>query len=100
MVSGGLASVLTNPLDMAKLRLQVQRAGATPGAGSQSTASEFYYRHMFDAMYKIQRDEGGLPSLFRGSLTRIFYHVPMVAISMAVLEKVKPRITEAFETKL
>lgn len=28
-VSGGLASTLTNPLDLAKLRLQVQRAGGS-----------------------------------------------------------------------
>ena len=28
MVAGGLASIITNPLDMAKLRLQVQRAGS------------------------------------------------------------------------
>ena len=28
MMAGGMSSILTNPLDMAKLRLQVQRAGA------------------------------------------------------------------------
>ena len=31
MVAGGAASVITNPLDMAKLRLQVQRAGSASG---------------------------------------------------------------------
>ena len=30
-ISGGLASTLTNPLDLAKLRLQVQRAGGNKG---------------------------------------------------------------------
>ena len=60
----------------------------------------FHYNHMFDAMYKIQRDEGGVKTLFRGSLTRIFYHVPMTAISMAVLEQVKPRITNYYEERM
>lgn len=89
MLAGGVASVMTNPLDMAKLRLQVQRAGATPG---DKKANDFHYKHLVDALYKIQRDEGGVKTLFNGSFARILYHVPMVAISMAVLEKVKPTI--------
>ena len=40
---------------------------------------------MIDAVYKIGRDEG-IKSLFKGSVARIFYHVPNVAISMGVLE--------------
>ena len=87
MVAGGSASILTNPLDMAKLRLQVQRAGQVEGGEQKS----FYYKHMVDAMYKIGRDEG-VRALYNGSFARILYHVPMVAISMAVLEKVKPQI--------
>jgi len=35
MVAGGSASVLTNPLDMAKLRLQVQRVGKVSGGEAQ-----------------------------------------------------------------
>ena len=96
MVAGGTASVLTNPLDMAKLRLQVQRAGAASNTDAAKAITEFYYKHMFDAIYKIQRDEGPR-ALFRGSLARILYHVPMVAISMAVLEKVKPRVSKMLD---
>ena len=81
MVAGAGASVITNPLDMAKLRLQVQRAGKSKGGD----ASEFYYKHMVDAIYKIGRDEGAR-SLFNGSFARILYHVPHVAISMGILE--------------
>lgn len=92
MVAGGTASILTNPLDMAKLRLQVQRAGRVGGGN----AADFHYKHLVDAVYKIGRDEGAL-SLLNGSFARILYHVPMVAISMGVLEQVKPKISKLLD---
>ena len=46
---------------------------------------------MIDAIYKIGNDEGA-KSLFKGSMARVLYHVPNVAISMGVLEQVKPMI--------
>jgi len=84
---------MTNPLDMAKLRLQVQRAGQV-GGGDQSS---FYYKHLADAVYKIGRDEGPR-ALFAGSLARIMFHVPMVAISMSVLEYTKPKILSSLQS--
>ena len=92
MFAGSAASLMTNPLDMGKLRLQVQRVGAAKGGDAKS----FYYRHLADAIYKIGRDEG-IRSLFNGSLARIMYHVPMTAISMAILEQVKPVIQKQFD---
>jgi hypothetical protein len=92
MVAGGTASILTNPLDMAKLRLQVQRAGKVGGG----QAADFHYKHLADAVYKIGRDEGAL-SLLNGSFARILYHVPMVAISMGVLEQAKPKISSLLD---
>jgi Mitochondrial carrier protein len=89
MLAGACASTLTNPLDMAKLRMQVMRAGHTGGGAPQS---EQYYRHMLDGVYKIARDEGGL-ALFSGSLARIMFHVPNVAITMSLVEVIKPRIS-------
>ncbi len=88
MVAGALASTLTNPLDMAKLRMQVMRAGHSGGGAKQS---EQYYRHIFDGMYKIARDEG-TRALFSGSLARILFHVPNVAISMSIFETIKPQL--------
>lgn len=88
MVAGAGASTITNPLDMAKLRMQVMRAGKVGGGGPQS---EQYYRHMLDGVYKIARDEG-VRALFHGSFARILFHVPNVAICMSLVELFKPKI--------
>jgi hypothetical protein len=66
MFAGCLAGTLTNPLDMAKLRLQVQRAG------SSTKSSSFQYKNLFDAVFKIAKNEG--PSaLLNGAFARIVY---------------------------
>lgn len=65
-LSGALAGTLTNPLDMAKLRMQVQRA---EGAGQTIPAKErrFGYKNVFHGMYCIYTKEGPL-ALFKGKL--------------------------------
>ena len=65
----------------------MQRAGLSNGGN----VNDFYYKHLVDAVYKIGKEEG-VRSLFNGSFARILYHVPMVAISMGVLEQAKPKI--------
>ena len=87
MQAGVCASFITNPLDLAKLRLQVQRAGQTGGGES----NQFYYKHMMHAVYRIGIEEGPL-ALFSGAFARCLFHVPMVAISMSVVEVAKPRV--------
>lgn len=86
-MAGGSASLATNPLDMAKLRMQVQRAGKKGGGNVE----DFYYKHLVDGVYKIYRDEG-FRALYNGSFARMLYHIPNLAISMSVLEVMKPRI--------
>ena len=49
MIAGGMASILTNPLDMGKLRLQVQRAGAN--LKTDVKINDFYYKNLVDAIY-------------------------------------------------
>ena len=85
--------MLTNPLDMAKLRLQVQRAGKVGGGDK----SGFYYKHMMHGVYRIALDEGPL-ALFAGSFARCLFHVPMVAISMSIVEVVKPKAVTKIES--
>jgi hypothetical protein len=61
-ISGALASFITNPLDMAKLRMQVQRGER---AMSNSNVGIFNYKNMFHGMYLIWKTEGFL-SLYKG----------------------------------
>lgn len=46
---------------------------------------------MLDGVYKIARDEGAL-ALFSGSFARILFHVPNVAISISLVEVLKPLV--------
>jgi len=85
-MAGCFASVLTNPLDIAKLRMQVQRAeGFKSGSGEPG---RFGYKNVFHGVYTIAQKEGVL-SLFKGSLARTFYHTPATAISLGLLEYIR-----------
>lgn len=53
---------------------------------------------MLDGVYKIGRDEGVI-ALFSGSLARIMFHVPNVAITMGLIEKIKPHVQAALDGK-
>ncbi len=60
-VAGCLASILTNPLDMSKLRMQLQRSGQY----QQLEEVSFGYRNMFHGVYLICKKEGFL-ALYKG----------------------------------
>lgn len=64
--------------------MQVQRA-----SGEASTS--FNYRHLGHAVYRIGRDEG-LRALLNGSLARIMFQVPNVAITISLVEVLKPKV--------
>ncbi|CAM9585779.1 unnamed protein product [Ectocarpus sp. 12 AP-2014] len=85
------ASWLTNPLDLAKLRLQVQRgaaATALPPPAAGATAATAPYTGMLDALRRSYR-AGGLAGLFKGSGARMAFQAPSIAITMAAFEKSK-----------
>mmetsp|Transcript_60041 Transcript_60041/g.178009 ORF Transcript_60041/g.178009 Transcript_60041/m.178009 type:complete len:354 (+) Transcript_60041:218-1279(+) len=89
--SGALASFLTSPLDMAKLRLQVQRgqraAAATAVSGSiQPVVDTTSYRGMIDCL-KRAYCEAGLRGLFRGAGARVLHFTPSTCIMMTCFEK-------------
>ncbi len=66
--AGALASFLTSPLDLAKLRLQVQRATNTPHGLE-------HYRGIIDCLQQAYR-RGGIAGLFRGAGARVLHFVP------------------------
>ncbi len=69
------------------------RAGHSGGGAPQS---DQYYKHMFDGIYKIARDEGAL-ALFSGSMARCLFHCPNVAIAMSTVEYLRPKIQRALD---
>ncbi len=81
--SGALASWLTSPLDMAKLRLQVQR-GQT-AAASNNTSQTKLYRGMFDCLQAAYKKG----ELFRGAGARVLHFAPATTVTMTAYEKCK-----------
>ena len=82
--AGAAASWLTSPLDMAKLRLQVQRGKAATGGES----SQVMYRGMVDALQFAFRN-GGIKGLFKGALARVLHFTPATCITMTAYETCK-----------
>lgn len=80
-VAGSAASALTNPLDLAKLRLQTQRR-LNPG----EPVPEGYLQGLPQAIARVYH-EGGLRALFRGTLARVAFHTPNVCISFTCFEE-------------
>ncbi|KAH7482494.1 hypothetical protein PRIC1_006884 [Phytophthora ramorum] len=77
-VAGATASFLTNPLDLIKLRLQVQRAYVTEGSPAA-------YRGIVDGLTQVIRTEGVL-ALYKGAGARVAFHAPSTAITMSLFE--------------
>eukprot|EP00475_Leptophrys_vorax_P022000 TRINITY_DN29913_c0_g1_i3.p3 TRINITY_DN29913_c0_g1~~TRINITY_DN29913_c0_g1_i3.p3 ORF type:complete len:151 (+),score=46.58 TRINITY_DN29913_c0_g1_i3:681-1133(+) len=93
-LAGAIASFLTNPLDMAKLRIQVERAkaaaaAASPGA-SASAAGEgvFNYPNIFKGVSLIHQNEGW-KGLFKGVGARIAFASPAAALTLTFYEEFK-----------
>ena len=82
--AGALASWLTSPLDMAKLRLQVQRGRISRPATDIQTIQ---YTGMIDCLHSMYINEGGVRGLFRGAGARVLHVVPATAITMSCYEK-------------
>lgn len=89
-LAGGLASFLTSPLDLAKLRLQVDRSKRRDASMSAFQSSEYAtYKSFYDVLKKTFVNEGGLRGLYRGAFARVAFHVPNTAVTMALFERSK-----------
>eukprot|EP01032_Pedospumella_encystans_P010434 gene10434-12194_t len=95
--AGSVASFLTNPLDLAKLRFQVQRsvptAGTTTSAPSAAT-KETTYTGLFDVLSKLYA-QNGVRGLFRGALLRVLFFTPSTALTMASYDQFKVLLSKS-----
>mmetsp|Transcript_16006 Transcript_16006/g.24229 ORF Transcript_16006/g.24229 Transcript_16006/m.24229 type:complete len:309 (+) Transcript_16006:128-1054(+) len=79
--AGALASFITSPLDLAKLRLQVQRGG-------RRASSEQQHRNMVDVLHKTWA-ENGITGLWRGAGARVLHFAPSTTVTMTSYETFK-----------
>jgi len=86
--AGALASWLTSPLDMAKLRLQVQRGQSAAGVSKVDSMGNqaVQYRGMVDCLHSAYK-EGGVRGLFVGAGARVIHFAPATTITMVCYEK-------------
>ena len=82
--AGGLASWLTSPLDMAKLRLQVQRS-------QMATNESIVYTGMWDCLRQTWRTQG-LRGWFRGAGARVLHFAPATTVTMTTYEFCRRRV--------
>ncbi|CAD8111393.1 unnamed protein product [Paramecium primaurelia] len=80
-IAGSMAGFICNPMDIVRLRMQVQRASVA----THADAGNFGYKNLIHGLYKVVKNEGIL-SLTKGSMAKVLYTCPNTAISMSVAE--------------
>jgi hypothetical protein len=80
--AGGAAALITAPLDLVKVRMQVERRSAGPSSGSPE------YSSVIAGLRRVLAREGVL-GLFRGGGSRVWFAVPNTAITMSLMESFK-----------
>ena len=76
LVAGTLSAYITTPLDLVKLRMQIQRGQGKSSEGMMSMLKSIYINE-------------GSSGLFRGSFARIGAYAPGAAMTMAIFESCK-----------
>lgn len=89
--TGTIASMVTNPMDIAKVRMQVQRAEMSARGDNSLEKGRFAYRNVFHGMYRLARDEGVL-ALWKGCGARVIYMSAQAAINLSLLDKIRSKI--------
>ena len=91
--AGAMASFITSPLDMAKLRLQIQRGNLV----SNHEAPTVSYRGMLDCLSQVYT-ENGIRGLFRGAGARVLHFAPATTITMTCYEKCRAFFARALSS--
>ena len=83
--SGVIASVLTHPIDVVKVRLQVQRAETHSWASGES---RFGYRNTFHGLSKMVSEEG-MRGVFKGLTARLYLGVLTTGLHLSLNDWIK-----------
>ncbi|KAG6554263.1 hypothetical protein Mapa_004179 [Marchantia paleacea] len=88
-VAGGISRSVVSPLDVIKIRFQVQLEPTSTRLGALgATHVVSKYTGILQATRDILREEG-LPGLWRGNVPALFMVMPYTAIQFVVLQKFK-----------
>ncbi|XP_057772297.1 mitochondrial thiamine diphosphate carrier 2-like isoform X2 [Salvia miltiorrhiza] len=92
-ISGGISRTVTSPLDVIKIRFQVQLEPTTQWALlRRDPYSRSKYTGMLQATKDIFREEG-LPGFWRGNVPALLMVMPYTAIQFTVLHKLKSLVS-------
>jgi len=92
--AAGITAWVTSPLDMVKMRLQVQRAAARSVSGH---ATPYLYKGFYDGAKNIWKHEGPR-AFFRGSFARLMFSTPSVATTVTLMELIRAWYTSRLWT--
>ncbi|KAK8494016.1 hypothetical protein V6N13_022971 [Hibiscus sabdariffa] len=97
-ISGGISRTVTSPLDVIKIRFQVQLEPTTSLALlRRDLPGSSKYTGMSQATKEILREEG-LPGFWRGNVPALLMVMPYTAIQFAVLHKLKTIVSGSSKT--
>ncbi|CAK7333153.1 unnamed protein product [Dovyalis caffra] len=98
-IAGGISRTVTSPLDVIKIRFQVQLEPTSSWALVRSNmATPSKYTGMLQATKDIFREEG-LPGFWRGNVPALLMVMPYTAIQFAVLHKLKTFAARSSKTE-
>ncbi len=89
--AGAGARLFTAPLDLLKIRRQLQSSSAAVAATQQ--ASAFAPFGLFTSLRNIVKNEGGLTSLFRGNLAATYLWIGYAAVQFSLYARTSDFIT-------
>lgn len=97
-IAGAGAAWITSPLDMAKLRLQIQRGNHANMVSSSSQLHSLQYKGMIDCLRQIYEGKG-IQGLFRGAGARVAHFVPATTVTMTCYEEFRTFYSNVFERR-
>jgi solute carrier family 25 iron transporter 28/37 len=86
-IAGTVTSVVINPLDVVKTRLQTQHTQSTINQSTNQSSSHTHYRNLSSGLMQVYREEG-MRGYFRGVLPKLVSRGPISALSSIMYEMV------------